>query len=190
MSRRVALVAAVVLTVSIAGGHPVPRTPQRPEPAVLLTSRTYERPDSQAIAAIQARKAAKRAAHARWLRYVWHIRWLAAVRKAKAAAAIRPAPSYSYAPVTYTGSHQALWLCIHSHEGGWAEDSGNGYFGGLQLSLAFQQTYGSSLLASLGTANHWSADQQIGVAESAWRINGYNVRWLLSQWPVSGAMCL
>src|SRR5437870_4739174 len=83
---------------------------------ITLSSYRYVRPDPHRIAAIRARTLA----HVQWLRDVRHARWLAEVRKAKAAAAVRTlAAPRSFAPVTYTGNHEALWLCIHSYEGAW-----------------------------------------------------------------------
>jgi hypothetical protein len=65
------------------------------------------------------------------------------------------------------------WLCIHRHERhprqGWATATGNGFFGGLQMNLGFQRTYGHDLLRKKGTANRWTALEQIWVAERAYR---------------------
>ena len=41
--------------------------------------------------------------------------------------------------------HLAGWLCIHRYEGAWT-DSGGPYYGGLQMDLGFQRTYGARLL--------------------------------------------
>jgi hypothetical protein len=65
------------------------------------------------------------------------------------------------------------WLCIHRHERhprqGWATVTGNGYYGGLQMDLGFQRTYAPELLRAKGTANRWTALEQIWVAERAYR---------------------
>jgi hypothetical protein len=65
------------------------------------------------------------------------------------------------------------WLCIHRHERhpgqGWSTRTGNGYYGGLQMDLSFQRTYGPDLLRRKGTANRWTAIEQIWVAERAYR---------------------
>ena len=65
------------------------------------------------------------------------------------------------------------WLCIHRHERnpaqGWATRTGNGFYGGLQMDLSFQRTYGPELLRKKGTANRWTALEQIWVAERAYR---------------------
>ena len=63
----------------------------------------------------------------------------------------------------------AAWLCIHRHEGPWTAHTGNGYYGGLQMDLQFQRTYGGDLMRRKGTANNWSPLEQIWVAERAYR---------------------
>ena len=37
--------------------------------------------------------------------------------------------------------HMSEWMCIHHYEGAW-NDVGGPYWGGLQMSLTFQQRYG------------------------------------------------
>jgi hypothetical protein len=74
------------------------------------------------------------------------------------------------------------WLCIHRYEGSWA-DSGSPYWGGLQMDLSFQQTYGGWLLRHKGTADHWSAFEQIWVAVRAARTRGF------SPWPNTARDC-
>ena len=65
------------------------------------------------------------------------------------------------------------WICIHRYERhprqGWATATGNGFFGGLQMDLSFQRTYAPELLRKKGTANRWTALEQIWVAERAYR---------------------
>jgi hypothetical protein len=63
----------------------------------------------------------------------------------------------------------AAWLCIHRREGPWNANTGNGYFGGLQMDLAFQRAYGRELLRRKGRAHRWSPIEQIWVAERAYR---------------------
>jgi hypothetical protein len=46
-------------------------------------------------------------------------------------------------------------MCIHRHEGPWTARTGNGYYGGLQMDLSFQRTYGTDFLARWGTADRW-----------------------------------
>jgi len=65
--------------------------------------------------------------------------------------------------------HKRQWLCIHNFEGGWTSNTGNGYYGGLQMDLSFQRAYGGGLLARKGTANHWTPLEQMWAAERAHR---------------------
>jgi hypothetical protein len=74
------------------------------------------------------------------------------------------------------------WLCIHHYEGSWA-DSSSPYWGGLQMDLSFQQTYGGWLLRHKGTADHWSPLEQIWVAVRAARSRGF------SPWPNTARDC-
>ena len=64
--------------------------------------------------------------------------------------------------------HKRQWLCIHRYEGAW-NDAGAPYYGGLQMDLGFQRTYGGHLLATKGPANHWTPLEQMWVAERAHR---------------------
>jgi hypothetical protein len=74
------------------------------------------------------------------------------------------------------------WTCIHQYEGSW-RDSGGPYYGGLQMDLSFQATYGSWLLRHRGTADHWSPLEQIWTAVRAWRVRGF------SPWPSTAHYC-
>jgi hypothetical protein len=65
--------------------------------------------------------------------------------------------------------HRAQWLCIHRGEGAWNAHTGNGYYGGLQMDLSFQRSYGGYLLRTKGTADNWSPHEQMWVAERAYR---------------------
>ena len=74
------------------------------------------------------------------------------------------------------------WLCIHHYEGSWA-DSGSPYWGGLQMDLSFQQTYGRWLLHHKGTADHWSPLEQIWAGVRASHARGF------SPWPNTARYC-
>lgn len=78
--------------------------------------------------------------------------------------------------------HLGAFLCIHRYEGAWT-DGGGPYYGGLQMDLGFQQTYGARLLHVKGTADHWTPLEQIWTAEKASRSRGY---W---PWPNSARLC-
>ena len=94
-------------------------------------------------------------AYLRWVRDLWQRRAARAERQAQ-----RP-------------PHRRQWLCIHRYERhprqGWATRTGNGYYGGLQMDLDFQRTYGRELIRRKGTANNWTAAEQMWVAERAYR---------------------
>jgi hypothetical protein len=80
--------------------------------------------------------------------------------------------------------HLKQWLCIHRGEAGWGADTGNGYYGGLQMDLRFQRSYGAFLLRIKGTANHWTPLEQMWVAERAHESGrGFY------PWPVSARRC-
>jgi hypothetical protein len=62
--------------------------------------------------------------------------------------------------------HERHWRCIHRYEGPWT-DRGAPYYGGLQMDIGFQQTYGRYLLKTKGTADRWTPLEQMWVAERA-----------------------
>lgn len=68
--------------------------------------------------------------------------------------------------------HKKQWQCIHRYERdpsqGWKTRTGNGYYGGLQMDISFQRSYGSKLLKKKGTANNWMWYEQMWVAERAY----------------------
>jgi len=64
--------------------------------------------------------------------------------------------------------HARAWRCIQRFEARWT-DSGGPYYGGLQMDLGFQRTYGGYLLRRKGTAEHWTPLEQMWVAERALR---------------------
>jgi hypothetical protein len=86
----------------------------------------------------------------RWVRNLWRKRALRHRRKAH-----RP-------------PHHAAWRCIQRHEGRW-NDPNAPYYGGLQMDISFQRTYGGDLLRRKGTADKWTPVEQMWVAERAYR---------------------
>jgi len=64
--------------------------------------------------------------------------------------------------------HKSAWLCIHRYEGSWM-DSGDPYWGGLQMDRGFMRTYAPRILLRRGLANHWTPLEQMWVAEHAHR---------------------
>jgi len=78
--------------------------------------------------------------------------------------------------------HMAEWMCIHHYEGAW-NDSGGPYWGGLQMSLTFQERYGGWIYRTKGTADHWTPLEQIWTAEKALKTRGF---W---PWPNTARFC-
>jgi hypothetical protein len=78
--------------------------------------------------------------------------------------------------------HMAQWMCIHHYEGAW-NDVGSPYWGGLQMSLTFQERYGGWIYKEKGTADHWTPLEQIWTAEKALKTRGF---W---PWPNTARMC-
>jgi hypothetical protein len=88
------------------------------------------------------------------------------------------------------------WTCIHngrkgahsvgSGEGPWNANTGNGYYGGLQMDRSFMRTYGRDMIRRHhgGLANTWTPREQLIVAQRAFaQGRGYN------PWPTTGRAC-
>lgn len=86
-------------------------------------------------------------------------------------------------------AHYNMWICIHKKEGAW-NDPNPPYFGGLQMGYWFMQTYGAKLYRTKGTADHWTPLEQMWVAENAYKREGYSLRWMRGQWPVTSYGCV
>jgi hypothetical protein len=81
----------------------------------------------------------------------------------------------------------ALWndfTCIHNYEGAWNANTGNGYYGGLQMDWNFMSAYGSEYLRAFGTADHWPPALQLATAIRAY-LSGRGF-W---PWPYSAREC-
>ncbi len=63
----------------------------------------------------------------------------------------------------------SAFLCIHRYEGAWDSNTGNGYYGGLQMDRRFQSLYGRDFVVRWGTADNWPAWAQLQVAVRAYR---------------------
>ena len=74
--------------------------------------------------------------------------------------------------------------CIHGYEGAWTANTGNGYYGGLQMDLAFQRLYGAEFLARFGTADAWPVWAQLQAAARA-----YSSGRGFGPWPNTARAC-
>jgi hypothetical protein len=63
----------------------------------------------------------------------------------------------------------SAFSCIHHYEGAWNANTGNGYYGGLQMDMSFQSRYGGDYLSRWGTADNWPAWAQIHAAARAYQ---------------------
>ena len=109
-------------------------------------------------------------AYRRWVRDLWRRRALRMRRQAQ------------------NPPHKRAWLCLHVHERhpamGWRTNTGNGFYGGLQMDWSFMRAYGGRLLRTKGTADRWTALEQMWVGEQALRAGrGFH------PWPRSGRAC-
>ena len=75
-------------------------------------------------------------------------------------------------------------MCIHHHEGKWTSNTGNGYYGGLQMNIKFQLTFGSAFFGRWGTADNWPIWAQVLVARRAYT-NGLG----FTPWPNTSRAC-
>jgi Transglycosylase-like domain len=82
------------------------------------------------------------------------------------------------------GPARAGLRCIHLGEGGWSANTGNGYFGGLQMDHSFMASYGAPLLRALGTADRWPPAAQLAVGEVA-----YYAGRGFGPWPTTRRRC-
>jgi len=79
--------------------------------------------------------------------------------------------------------HKREWLCIHRYEGSW-RDSGDPYWGGLQMDRGFMSGYAPGYLLRKGLADNWTPLEQMWVAERAYRSGrGFYA------WPNTARMC-
>ena len=79
--------------------------------------------------------------------------------------------------------HMHDWICIHQREGAW-NDTGDPYWGGLQMDRSFMGTYGADMERKYGGfANLWSPRDQMVVAERAWPTRGFK------PWPLTARAC-
>jgi hypothetical protein len=109
-------------------------------------------------------------AYRRWVRDLWRRRALRTRRLAQ------------------NPPHKRAWLCLYRYERqpaqGWRTRTGNGFYGGLQMDWQFMATYGGRLLRRKGTADSWTALEQMWVGERALRAGrGFY------PWPNSARVC-
>jgi hypothetical protein len=83
------------------------------------------------------------------------------------------------------GAHglERAFLCIHRFEGAW-NDPNAPYYGGMQMDMQFQRTYGLPFLRAWGTADNWPISVQLAVAMQAY-LSGRGFH----PWPNTARAC-
>jgi hypothetical protein len=120
-------------------------------------------------------------------------RWQALTGQARTQGALRPSTRgvlrywVRSAGRAYTTAihppHRGAWVCIHRYEGSW-HDSGDPYWGGLQMDRGFMARYAPGYLLRRGFADRWTPLEQMWVAERAYR-GGRR----FYPWPSTARMC-
>lgn len=77
--------------------------------------------------------------------------------------------------------HLSGWLCIHSREGAWNAQTGNGFYGGLQM------TYGWA--GRVANAALLAPAAQMTAAESEASEHRWSYEWMRGQWPNTYPRC-
>jgi len=78
-------------------------------------------------------------------------------------------------------SHYSGWMCIHAREGSWNAQTGNGYYGGLQMSYGWAGRVSNAALLS--------PDAQVAAAEAEAAEHRWDYGWMASQWPNTFPPC-
>jgi hypothetical protein len=104
--------------------------------------------------------------------------------QSRAAAAALGIARYAPRPLFTRDRLLAELMCIHHHEGRWTSNTGNGYYGGLQMNIKFQLTFGSAFFGRWGTADNWPIWAQVVVARRAYS-NGLG----FTPWPNTSRVC-
>jgi transglycosylase-like protein len=102
----------------------------------------------------------------------------------RAAAAAVAVARYAPRPLFTRDQLLSELLCIHHYEGKWTSNTGNGYYGGMQMDLKFQHTYGGTYYALWGTADNWPVWAQVIVARRAY-LDGRG----FTPWPNTAHVC-
>jgi hypothetical protein len=89
---------------------------------------------------------------------------------ARARARLRPEPG-----------HLAGWSCIHSREAAWSANTGNGFYGGLQMSYGWAGRVRNAALLTPA--------EQIAVAEAEAAEHNWAYAWMRAQWPNTFPRC-
>lgn len=93
-----------------------------------------------------------------------YVVWVAHTWQRRAASARESFAAYLKKQRELPSSLVESFACIHRYEGAWNANTGNGYYGGLQMDLTFQSLYGAEFMARWGTADKWPVWAQLKAA--------------------------
>jgi GH24 family phage-related lysozyme (muramidase) len=111
-------------------------------------------------------------------------RWTLHLWQRRAAGAALAVAKHAPTRTAVSPSLTSAFMCIHRFEGPWNANTGNGFYGGLQMDWSFMRAHGGDFLARWGTADHWPAWAQIEAAARAYRSGrGF------SPWPNTASAC-
>jgi hypothetical protein len=122
-------------------------------------------------------------AYRRWALHVWQRR---AANAAFGVATHVDAERARSLPTRVLSSNPlaSSFMCIHRYEGAWDSNTGNGYYGGLQMDWSFMRSYGGDFVTRWGTADNWPVWAQIEAAARAHRSGrGF------TPWPNTARYC-
>jgi hypothetical protein len=86
-----------------------------------------------------------------------------------------------YTGLKETGFYKPA-LCVHGYEAKW-NDPGAPYYGGMQMDIEFQRTYGLQYYYRWGTADNWPVWAQLHAAYKGYQDRGW---W---PWPNTARYC-
>lgn len=120
---------------------------------------------------------------------LYESRWREKKRESRKQARTIRALRYGMRSRVRLGGHglEDAFLCIFRYERGgdrWQTNTGNGYFGGLQMDRDFMAGYGLEFLRAWGTANNWPPSVQIAVSMRAY-LSGRGFH----PWPNTARKC-
>lgn len=110
------------------------------------------------------------AAYKLWVRHLWHARWGTWNHRMHVATA---------APWTQSWLQAAL--CVHSGEGAWNDNTGNGFYGGMQFDYGTWLSNGGGQFAPY--AYLATPKEQLLIAFRTWQARGW------APWPNTAAAC-
>lgn len=99
----------------------------------------------------------------KWRRTVCRARALLRVHQHRLASAAKQIQRLTFS--TYL---ESAFMCIHHYEGAWNANTGNGYYGGMQMDTSFQNSYGPEFVRQWGTADNWPVWAQLEAAKRAY----------------------